>query len=468
MKETNQSEALGQWKQPNNIQGQGQLPPTKPNSTTKLSYFFARRLYSLLLWIIFPFAILRLFWKSRENPGYRARIRERMALGLPRLKGCILVHAVSVGETVAAVPFIEKLLEEFPSHDILITSTTPTGSDRVKALFGGRVEHCFLPFDTNLFASRLLKKVKPSIVIIIETEIWPNLIYQCDRKNIPVLLANARMSERSYKGYNKVRQLTAPTLERISQIATHAAPDLQRFLALGAPSTKAQVIGSIKFDLQIPANLQDKRKELIKSLEARLPEGQELPFIWVAASTHDGEEDQIIKAAKELRKHVPNAICVLVPRHIERFETVARLLDDNGVSYERFSMTRELPDTAEVLLGDTMGELLLFYSIADTAFVGGSFAPVGGHNVLESLACNTATIVGPHMFNFQTIHDLLMENKAIIQVADWKQLSEQLQRLATNDILRQKLSERGEDVVRSNRGALDRLVSLTQRLIQRS
>lgn len=428
-----------------------------------LTYTLSRQLYTLLLWLLLPFALFRLYWKSKDNSAYRSRVLQRLGFGLPKLKDCILVHAVSVGETVAAVPFLEQLIEQYPSRDILVTSTTPTGSDRVQQLFAGRVEQCFLPFDTAFFMARLLRRTRPALVIIIETEIWPNLIYQCHKRRIPVLLANARLSERSYQGYRKLRWLAGPTLQRVTQIAAHATPDLQRFLELGADNARASAIGSIKFDLTLPLHLKDK----VETLRQTLPfvKGGKKPFIWVAASTHDGEETIIIKAAKALQQKLPDAICIIVPRHTERFETVARLLADEKVEYQRFSLTRRLPPPGSILLGDTMGELLMFYSIADAAFVGGSLVPVGGHNVLESLACQTATLVGPYMFNFSSIHGLLMENKAIIQVETQAQLTEHLYRLATNELLREKLSQRGEAVVQSNRGALDRLVGITHRLM---
>lgn len=417
----------------------------------------SRQLYNLLLWLLLPFALGRLYWKSRTNPAYRSRILERFAIGLPKLNGCILVHAVSVGETVAALPFVEKLLLEFPSRDILLTSTTPTGFERVTTLFKGQVEQCFLPFDTNRFASKLLKQTRPAVVVVIETEIWPNLIYQCHRRKIPVLLANARLSERSFHGYKKFAWLLSPTLRKISVIAAHAKPDQQRFLTLGADQTRTHTIGSIKFDLRLPAALDQEKRELLNTLQHK-------PFIWVAASTHEGEEELIIKCVQKIRAACPHSLCILVPRHQERFESVARLLNEQGMDFKRFSLDRTLPENTSILLGDTMGQLMLFYAIADAAFVGGSLTPIGGHNVLESLACKTATIVGPHMFNFQTIHDLLMADKAIIEIQDWEQLADQLLRLSNNHLLRNRIAERGEAVVQANRGALDRLVSITHRL----
>jgi len=378
-------------------------------------------------------------------------------LNLPKVKGCILVHAVSVGETVAAVPFIEKLLENYPSREILITSTTPTGSDRVTQFFNGRVEQSFLPFDIGLFMSKLLKQTQPVLVIVIETEIWPNLINQCAKRKIPVLLANARLSERSFHGYQRFGWLAKPTIAQITRIAAHATPDKDRFLALGAQLSATKAIGSIKFDLHLPQNLHEQAQLLLRSLAAKR-------FIWVAASTHDGEEVEILKAAKKINTRLPNALCIIVPRHPERFETVARLLEDQKISYQRFSLTRGLPEIAPILLGDTMGDMLLFYSIAEVAFIGGSLTPIGGHNILESMACKTATIVGPHMFNFKSIYELLKDHKAIIEIQNADQLAEHVYRLATNDILRHKLSERGEAVMRSNRGSLDRLVSITQQL----
>jgi len=404
--------------------------------------------------LIIPFALLRLVWKSRRNPAYRRNMGQRLSFKLPQLNQTIVIHAVSVGETMAAAPFIRQLLQNSMYRDILVTSTTPTGSDRVTELFGTKIEQCLLPFDQNIFVKRFLNAVKPALVIVVETEIWPNLIYHCHLRKIPVLLANARLSERSAKGYARISWLIKPTLARITTIATHASEDRQRFLQNGAVPTQVHVIGSIKFDLDLPLNLLSASNAVRNSLSL------EQRFIWVAASTHAGEEEQVLKAAKLVQQTIPNALCVLIPRHAERFEAVARMLIQDRVPFQRHSQPKMMEPSIEVLLVDTMGELLTFYTLADAAFVGGSLVEVGGHNVLESLACETATLVGPHMFNFQSIYDMLSDYKAIVTVESSEQLAKQLCRFAQNQVLRDKLAARGLEVMRRNRGALDKLTAL--------
>lgn len=416
-----------------------------------------------MLWLCLPFALLRLVLKSRNNPSYRKRIAERLSFNLPKLNGCILVHAVSVGETIAAKPLIEELLLDHPHREILVTSTTPTGSDRVIANFGHRVVHCFLPFDTRWFTSRFIKSCRPAVVIIIETEIWPNLIDQCYRRSIPVILANARMSARSYKGYQKFRTLSRPTLRKITRIAAHAQPDAARFLALGVAQDHLLVTGSLKFDLEIPPTLAHQADNFKQSF------GRDR-FIWVAASTHEGEEDQIVQAVVQINAHCNNALCLIVPRHSERFDTVHRLLEQSQLPFVRLSEIQipddEIPQETQIVLCDTMGQLLLFYALANAAFVGGSLVQVGGHNVLESLASNTATIVGPHMFNFQSIHDLLRDAQAIIEVQNAHELAASIIRLYDDKQLEVNLSARGHQVIQKNRGALERLVTLIRQQIE--
>ncbi|MBL4865422.1 MAG: lipid IV(A) 3-deoxy-D-manno-octulosonic acid transferase [Pseudomonadales bacterium] len=366
-----------------------------------------RFFYSILFYLALPAILMRLLMRSIQVPAYRQRIAERFAVGHTRLKSCIWVHAVSVGETLAAVPVIERLLERYPDEDILVTTMTPTGSERVKAVFGERVYHVYAPYDLPGAVKRFVRRYNPRLLIVMETELWPNIIHYSHQAGCPSIIANARLSARSAAGYKKLSRLTQLMLAEISLLAAQAKPDAQRFLSLGLKPSQLTVTGSIKFDLAIDENLK------IASLKTREQWGKGR-LVFIAASTHVGEDEQILAVFDKLKASFPSLLLVIVPRHPERFDTVAQMIETHGFNMARRSLhdaedNEKLMAGVDVLLGDTMGELLLLYGASDVAFVGGSLVSTGGHNVLEPLAYGVPAIVGPHMFNFQVISDLLLE-----------------------------------------------------------
>ena len=414
-----------------------------------------RTLYTLLFHLGLPLVAIRLWLRARKAPAYARRIGERFALNLPPMQpGGIWVHAVSVGESIAAAPMIRALLTRYPQLPITVTCMTPTGSERIQALFADepRIQHCYLPYDLPWAAARFLDRIKPKLGVIMETELWPNLIHQCAKRGIPVALANARLSARSAKGYARFARLTRPMLEAMSLIAVQTQTEAERFRQLGARPECVEVTGSIKFDLSIDPQLWVKARELREQWQA-----QERP-VWIAASTHEGEDEIVLAAHRQLLAHYPNALLMLVPRHPERFNSVFELCQREGFVTVRRSQHTPVSAQTQVLLGDTMGELLFLYAVADSAFVGGSLVPNGGHNVLEPAALGKPVLSGPHLFNFLEIAALLREAGALEEVDDAPGLAVAVQRLFELPQDAQRMAEAGLKVMQANQGALQRLL----------
>lgn len=412
-----------------------------------------RLLYSLLLHLLLPLLLLRLLWRSIQIPAYRSRITERFALALPRMaSGGIWVHAVSVGEVIAAVPMIKALQARYPQYPLLLTCMTPTGAERAQSLLGDQVHHCYLPYDFPWAAARFLEQIQPRLAIIMETELWPNHIHQCARRGIPVVLANARLSVRSARGYARLGHLVKPMLAELSWIAVQTAAEAERFHQLGANEEQLTVTGSIKFDLQVPPSVTTQAKNL-----RHLWHGEARPS-WIAASTHEGEEEQVLSAHRHLLAEIPEALLILVPRHPERFDTVARLCGQQGFSYVRYSSGERVHAHHQILLGDTMGELLLFYALADQAFVGGSLVPIGGHNLLEPAALGRPLLSGPALFNFSEVADQL-QNAEALRIVD---SADTLGAVLLNDFrdpkCRHRRGQQAYKVLQSNQGALLQLL----------
>lgn len=427
-----------------------------------------RTLYSFLLHLALPLILLRLYLRSRQAPAYRQRLAERFALALPPLRpGGIWVHAVSVGESIAAAPLIRALRQRHPELPITVTCMTPTGSERIRALFdaeirAGDVQHCYLPYDLPWAAARFLDRVRPKLALIMETELWPNHIHQCARRGIPTVLANARLSEKSARGYARFAGLTRPMLAEMDWIAAQTEAEAERFRRLGARAECVGVTGSIKFDLSIDPELQPRAKAL------RASWGAERRPLWIAASTHAGEDEQILAAHRQLLASHPDALLILVPRHPERFDAVHALCRREGFATVRRSAAQPVTAQDQVLLGDTMGELLFLYALADVAFVGGSLVPNGGHNLLEPAALGLPVLSGPHLFNFLEIAAQLREAGALGEVGDGEALALQLRRLLGETVLRQRMGGAGLQVVHANQGALQRLLDGLQRRLQRA
>ena len=423
-----------------------------------------RTLYTLLFHLGLPLVAIRLWLRARKAPAYARRIGERFAINLPAMQpGGIWVHAVSVGESIAAAPMIRALLERYPQLPITLTCMTPTGSERIQALFAGepRIQHCYLPYDLPWAAARFLNRVQPKLAVIMETELWPNHIHQCAKRGIPVALANARLSARSAKGYGRFARLTRPMLAEMSLIAVQTETEAERFRQLGARPECVEVTGSIKFDLSINPQLLADARELREQWQA-----QARP-VWIAASTHEGEDEIVLAAHRRLLNQYPNALLILVPRHPERFNAVFELCRREGFATVRRSSGEAVNAATQVMLGDTMGELLFLYALADTAFVGGSLVPNGGHNLLEPAALAKPVLSGPHLFNFLEISALLRDAGALEEVDDAQGLALAVQRLFELPQDARRMGQAGLKVMQLNQGALQRLLDGLGRLLSR-
>ncbi|MEX2130577.1 MAG: lipid IV(A) 3-deoxy-D-manno-octulosonic acid transferase, partial [Pseudohongiellaceae bacterium] len=340
----------------------------------------SRLLYSLLLYLGLPLIVLRLLYRSIKAPAYLKRWHERFGFvappsGFDQRTWCIWIHAVSVGESLAAVPLVKHLQKTRPLHPILITTMTPTGSARVIDLFGEKVSHVYLPYDLPGAVSRFLKRFNPQVLLVMETELWPNLLHHCHRNNVKVLLANARLSEKSARGYRRLGSLTRTMLQQIDLIAAQSNADAQRLISLGAPESRVKVTGSLKFDMEIPA-LQTRD---LPSVFQTICSGDRA--VWIAASTREGEEEKVLRAFRHCLDQQPELLLVLVPRHPERFNEVARLCISAGYKTVRRSTNHEIGQDTQIFLGDSMGEMWFYFALADIAFIGGSLVNTGCHNV---------------------------------------------------------------------------------------
>ena len=417
-----------------------------------------RILYNLLAYLLqIPVAV---YWLVRAigNSTYRNGFGQRFGFGYPKFSSCIWIHAVSVGEVQAAAPLIRQISKQFPDRQLLITTVTPTGAAHVRTLFGDTVAHSYIPFELPVAVDHFFNNTKPELALIMETEIWPNLYRGCGIRDIPLILVSARISPRSLGGYRKLLPLFKETLSHGIIIAAQSKADADRFRSLGASTVRTWVIGNIKFDIELPENLAADGRELRARMFAERP-------IWVAASTHDQEEQQVLAAHALLKAQYPRLLLVLVPRHPERFNDVRKLLEQQQFTYASRTREQACDDATEVFLVDTMGELPLFYAASDIAFVGGSLVPVGGHNLLEPAALGLPVISGPNVFNAQEIADMFVENGACNIVQDASELAAAISELVANPEAAKAIGERGRNIVLSNRGSLAKLLSLLEPLI---
>ncbi|MEW5838909.1 MAG: lipid IV(A) 3-deoxy-D-manno-octulosonic acid transferase [Pseudomonadota bacterium] len=383
-----------------------------------------RGLYSAALSLLAPLAFARLWWKGRDNPDYRLRWGERLGF-IPAfpVKPRLWVHAVSVGEVIAATPLIRAWQARHPDWAILVTTTTPTGSAQLRRGFGESVEHVYLPFDLPGAVRRFYARSRPTRGVIMETELWPNLFAEARKNGIPLILANARLSEKSMRGYARLRGLVAETLACLHLIAARDAQDVARFVALGAAQEKTEAFGNLKFDLEIAPETRE------RGAKWREMFGKERK-VWIAASTHPGEEEMVLAAHREIAALHPDALLLLAPRHPERADAVERLIQAQGFAYARRSTldvgatSPHLPESTAVLLIDTLGELMDFYAASDVAFVGGSLVERGGHNPLEPLALGLPVISGESVFNFTEIYAAMQAEGLVGLVQDASGLAE--------------------------------------------
>lgn len=418
-----------------------------------------RFFYNLLAYVLL--VIFAIYGAARAlfNRSYRANLGQRFGFGHPRLENSIWVHAVSVGEVVAAEPLIRALLAENPGRPLLVTTVTPTGAARARATFGDRVAYSYIPFEAPYAVNRFFRRCDPSIALILETEIWPNLYHGCGVRNIPLVLVSARISPRSVKSYRRLLPLFRETLSHGIVIAAQSRADAQRFISLGASEQRTRVTGNIKFDIQVQAGL-DTRGAAFRNdvLGADRP-------VWVAASTHEGEEQAVLDAHAGLLEKHPGALLVLVPRHPERFAAVEELVRRKGFSVCLRTDDEPCPPSTEVFLGNTMGELMLFYAASDLAFVGGSLIPIGGHNLLEPAALGLPILTGPHTFNAEDITRRFVAVQACRVVENSAGLCREIGELLDQPDTARALGSAASKLVADNRGALDELLSVIRPLI---
>jgi 3-deoxy-D-manno-octulosonic-acid transferase len=429
-----------------------------------------RLLYTIVYALLLPFILIRLLLRSRLAPAYRQRWMERFGYfptpGFDRNKPVIWLHAVSVGETLAAVPLIQRLQTDHPEWQWMITTTTPTGSERVRAVFGnyvfnGSVFHVYAPYDLPVFLAAFIKFVRPSLAIVMETELWPNMLHSCRQNNIPVIVANARLSEKSARGYAKLAPLTRSMLADITMIAAQQQADGERFITLGLKREQLNVTGSIKFDIAIDATIREKSAALRQQWSCN-----ESRKVWLAASTHPGEDAIILAAFAQIKKHQPDMLLVLVPRHPERFASVATQCEQAGWAVEKRSTNIATDTKTDILIGDTMGELFAFYGAADIAFVGGSLVPVGGHNLIEPAAWGCPVISGSHLFNFAEVARLLRDNNALAIANTQNEIATTVLQWLDDADLRKGFGKRAKQVADNNRGALQKVCAIVTDVVQ--
>lgn len=419
-----------------------------------------RFFYSVVFYLLTPIIFVRLFCRALASPDYANRWAERLGFTtVSSAEDIIWVHAVSVGETLAAVPLVRELQKRYPAYRLMMTCMTPTGSERVRALFGESVEHSYAPYDMPGSVSRFLNTVKPKILIIMETELWPNTIAACERRNIPVVLANGRLSPGSAKAYQRIGPLVRPMLAALSMVAAQHSDDGARFVGLGLPADALQVTGNIKFDLTLDDTMQRQSAALSEQWH-----GADKRPVFLAASTHRGEDEIILDAFAGIRRQLGNTLLVLVPRHPERFNQVAELCASAGFSLARRSGLDAVADS-DVLLGDSMGELMMFYGACDVAFVGGSLVPTGGHNMIEPAAWGVPVLTGPHLFNFNEASQLLLNGGALQICESADEMAQQCLALLQNQQRRERAGSAARLVAEANKGALDKLLMLIGRFI---
>ena len=409
----------------------------------------ARHVYSVLVCALLPVALARLAWRARREPGYRRHLAERFGhyQPPPEASRTIWVHAVSVGETHAAEPLVRALLERYPSDRIVLTHTTPSGRAAGKSLFGERVEQAYLPYDYPRAVARFIEHFRPRVGVLLETEIWPNLIHACKAAGVPLYLVSARLSERSFRGYARFASLSREALGGLRATAAQTEDDARRLRALGARAV--QVTGNLKFDVT-PA-------PVLIGLGKRWRAGYGTRGVLLAASTRDGEEALLLDALPLLD---PAALLVIVPRHPQRFDAVARLLDERGIACARRSDEVAPRAGTRVLLGDSMGEMAAYYAACDVAYVGGSLLDYGGQNLIEACALGRPVLIGPHTYNFAEAARGAIAAGAALRVARAEELMRSATRLLGDGETRAEMGRRGIEFSRAHQGATARVLAL--------
>ena len=412
-------------------------------------------LYSAVLFLLLPYVAFHLVWRARRQPEYLHHWGERFGRYqlIRPLRPVIWLHAVSVGETRAAAPLVKALQARYPEHQILLTHMTPTGRETGEQLFGSDVLRCYLPYDYPFAVRRFLDHFKPELGLLLETEIWPNLIQACHHANIPLCLVNARLSDKSARRYARFGTLTAASLHQMTASAAQTEEDAQRLEALGA--VNVSVMGNLKFDIAPPAEM----LELGRTLRQRFGPQR---MIFLAASTREGEELKILAALQGIG--MPELLTVIVPRHPQRFDAVEQLLEQRGIRYQRRSLEEAVGKDTAVLLGDSMGEMFAYYAACDVAFIGGSLLPYGGQNLIEACAVGKPVILGPHTYNFAEAAERAVEAGAAVRVSDEAELVRELQDLLKNPQRRHRMGQAGLKFSRQHQGATEKVMNLLEQI----
>lgn len=415
-----------------------------------------RWFYSLFFYLCLPLVIVRLLWRARSAPAYAKRWGERFGFFAARNseRPAIWVHAVSVGETLAALPLIKQLQTRFPEYDLVVTTTTPTGSERVRATLGDSVFHVYAPYDLPDCLGRFLRRIQPKLAVIMETELWPNTIAACHQRSIPLVVANARLSEKSARGYERFSALAKPMLEQITMIAAQHHDDGERFARLGLPRAALSITGNIKFDL----TLDDAVTRQAQIIRKRWQGSGRRPVL-LAASTHQGEDTLMLQAYEKLLPGNPDLLLVLVPRHPERFDRVVAEVEGQ-YRVQRHSEGGTVMADTQVLVGDTMGEMLPMLGASDVVFMGGTWVPNGGHNLIEPAAWAKPIFCGPSLFNFAEVSRLLKASAGLKVVETPTDLAVAVDQLLASEMRSERMGEAARQVAEANRGALERLLAV--------
>jgi 3-deoxy-D-manno-octulosonic-acid transferase len=416
--------------------------------------------YVVIAYLLAPVMVTVMLWRGLRDRSYLRDLSQRFGYGAPLGSvPSIWVHAVSVGEVQASAVLVRELRQRFPQRPLLLTTVTPTGADRARSLFGNDVTVRYIPYDLPGAVRRFFTAANPCVAVILETELWPNLYHECGRRGVPLVLASARISPRSVGRYRKLAALFRETLSHGIVIAAQSEQDAERFRSIGANPARTHVTGNIKFDLSLASDVLARGQ----ALRQAYAQGRQ---VWVAGSTHEGEESAMLAAQRALQQRDVDALLVLVPRHPNRFDEVANGLQAAGVKFVRRSKHGSAAPGTQVLLVDTLGELVDFYAAADVAFVAGSLVPIGGHNLLEPVALGLPTLTGPYNFNAEDIAAQLLDDGATQCVRTSAELAEALATLLGDAALRQERGSRGRAVIERNRGALTRLLALLQPVIE--
>jgi 3-deoxy-D-manno-octulosonic-acid transferase len=415
-----------------------------------------RWLYTFLIYLITPLVLLLLIIRGLRNRDWLKRWPQRFGwFDPPEKTGGIVVHAVSVGEVNVASTLVKALSQHFPGRPLCLTTFTPTGSDRVQSLFRDEVFHVYLPLDLPGAVKRFFDRVQPAFLIIMETEIWPNLYFEARRRGIPVMIANARISERSIRGYRRFKRMTTAALSQVSCIAAQSELDARRLIEIGADETRLEVTGNLKFDVELPPGLLERGEAIRQSWGSKR-------LVLLAGSTHEGDEKPVLEAFTQLLRQFPEALLVLAPRHPERFGRAAQLALASGLTVCLHSELVDCRPSAQCFIVDAMGELLPYYAACDVAFVGGSLEAIGGHNALEPAALAKPVLFGPHTFNFEDITNQLLSTGAAIRVNNARDLEEASTRLFRQPDLRNQMGRAGLELVKSGQGALERTLEIVE------